>query len=111
MMAARLVASVGLAKARFMIFTASELNAAEAAAIGLVGAVVEHDRLDEHVEWALQQIRLTGPGARAALKREINSSLPSADMTLFGRVPSAEMMEGMASFVEKRPPVWRDPTE
>lgn len=107
MMAARLVATVGLARARFMIFTAAELSAAEAREAGLVGAVVEHEHLDERVGWALEQIRLTGPGARAALKHELNSRLQPADMTLFSRIPSAEMMEGMASFVEKRPPVWR----
>jgi enoyl-CoA hydratase len=107
MMAARLSATVGLARARYMIFTAAELTATEAQVAGLVGAVVAHDQLDDHVEWALEQIRLTGPGARAELKHELNSRLPAADMTLFSRIPSAEMMEGMASFVEKRAPVWR----
>jgi enoyl-CoA hydratase len=107
MMAARLVATVGLAKARYMIFTASELTAAQAESIGLVGAVVAHDDLDATVEWALQQVRLTGPGARALLKREINGRLPAHDMTMFARLPTEEMVEGMASFVEKRDPVWR----
>lgn len=107
MMSERLVATVGLAKARYMIFTASELTAAEAEAVGLVGAVVTHAELDERVEWALEQIRLTGPGARALLKREINSRLRTADLTLFSHTPSEEMTEGMNSFVEKRLPVWR----
>jgi enoyl-CoA hydratase/carnithine racemase len=107
MMSARLAATVGLAKARFMIFTAAELTAADAAAIGLVGDVVPHAELDDRVDWALRQIKLTGPSARALLKRELNGSLPSHDMTLFSRMPAEEMMEGMASFVEKRQPVWR----
>ncbi len=110
MMSARLVATVGLAKARFMIFTAAELSAAQAEAVGLVGQVVAHDELDERVEWALQQIRLTGPGARALLKRDINAALPAHDMTMFARLPTEEMMEGMNSFVEKRLPVWRSDT-
>jgi len=110
MMAGRLVAAIGLAKARNMIFTAAELTAAQAEAVGLVGTVVPHDELDSAVEWALQQIRLTGPSARALLKREINSHLPAHDMTMFSRMSSEEMLEGMASFVEKRPPVWRAPT-
>jgi enoyl-CoA hydratase/carnithine racemase len=110
MMAGRLVAAIGLAKARNMIFTAAELTAAQAEAVGLVGTVVPNDELDTAVEWALQQIRLTGPSARALLKREINSHLPAHDMTMFSRMASEEMLEGMASFVEKRPPVWRAPT-
>ena len=109
MMAGRLVAAIGLAKARNMIFTAAELTAAQAEAAGLVGTVVPHAELDAAVEWALQQICLTGPSARALLKREINSRLPAHDMTMFSRMASEEMLEGMASFVEKRPPVWRDP--
>jgi enoyl-CoA hydratase/carnithine racemase len=105
-MSARLIAAVGLARARFMIFTASEITAQQAFEFGLIGDVVAHDELDDRVEWALTQIRATGPGARAVLKRDINSALPSGDISLFSQVPSAEMMEGMASFVEKRPPRW-----
>lgn len=107
MMGERLVAAIGLAKARYMIFTASEFTAAQAEAMGLVGAVVPHAELDERVEWALQQIKLTGPGARALLKRTLNSLVSPADMTLFAQMPTEEMMEGMNSFVEKRSPVWR----
>ena len=106
-MSARLVASVGLARARYMIFTASELTAQEAFDAGLIGAVVPHDDLDERVSWAIERIKSTGPGARAALKREINSRFPAADMGLFSQVSSEEMREGMASFVDKRDPVWR----
>ncbi len=103
-LSARLVAAVGLARARFLIFTADEVVAQAALAMGLVGDVVAHARLDERVGWALEQIRRTGPGARAALKREINSRLPAGDPGLFSLVPSAEMTEGMASFIEKRTP-------
>ena len=107
MMGERLVATIGLAKARYMIFTASEFSAVQAEAMGLVGAVVPHAELDDRVEWALQQIKLTGPGARALLKRTINSLVSTADMTVFAQVPIEEMIEGMNSFVEKRSPVWR----
>ena len=40
------------------------------------------------------------------LKREINGRLPSADLGLFSQVSTDELLEGMASFVEKRAPVW-----
>jgi len=103
---ARLVAAVGLARARFMIFTADEIDAATASQAGLVGDVVAHDDLDARIAWVLDRIRATGPAARAALKRDINSRLPAGDPSLFSMVPSAEMGEGMAAFVEKRPVRW-----
>ncbi len=75
--------------------------------MGLVGVVVPHDELDAHVDAAIAQIALTGPAARAAVKRELNQRLPPVDVGLFYRaIRSAEMVEGMASFIEKRPPSW-----
>ncbi len=105
----RLVAAVGLARARYLIFTATPLDAATAAAIGLVGVVVPHDDLDAHTEWALEQIRLTGPHARAAMKRTINGRLPIGDPSVLGAVPTTEYAEGMAAFLERRPPNWPRP--
>jgi len=108
MLASRLTATVGLAMARYMIFTAAELSAPEALAAGLVARVVPHDELDATVDWALTQIGRTGPAARAVLKRSLNAQLPVTDMTLFAQIPSTEMFEGMNSFVEKRPARWHD---
>lgn len=102
----RLVDTVGLARARWMIFTAAEVDAPTAAAMGLVGEVVVHDRLDERVGWVLDQISRTGPTARAIMKREINRRLTAPDVSLFSQVEPGEMAEGMRSFVEKRPPNW-----
>jgi enoyl-CoA hydratase/carnithine racemase len=107
MMSARLAQAVGVAKAKFLFFTAAEIDAATADRIGLIGEVVPAAELDARVKWVLQQIALTGPASRAAVKRDINQRQPQADMGLFLRsMRTAEMMEGMRSFVEKRPPVW-----
>jgi enoyl-CoA hydratase/carnithine racemase len=106
-MADRLVAAVGLARARYLFFTAEQIDAAEAAAIGLVGKVVPHDDLDAEVERVLEVIGTTGPNARAAMKREINRRFPPHDMGLFNRhMLSPEMIEGMQAFIEKRPADW-----
>src|SRR5439155_20858376 len=106
-MASRLAAAVGIARARYLFFTAAELTAAEAEAMGLVGKVVPHDQLDAHVEWVLTQIARTGPAARASIKRDMNRRLPAADTALFrDSIQSAEMREGMAAFLEKREPRW-----
>jgi enoyl-CoA hydratase/carnithine racemase len=106
-MSARLVQAVGLARARYLFFTAAEITAAEALAMGVVGAVVPHAELDAHVAWVLERIALTGPRARATVKRELNSRLPPHDVGIMrAAIRSAEMREGMASFLEKRDPVW-----
>lgn len=106
-MSARLAEVVGLARARYLFFTAAEVTAAEAAAMGLVGAVVPHDELDGHIEWVLERIALTGPAARAAVKRDLNRRLPAHDVGLFRTtIGSPEMTEGMRAFLEKRPPLW-----
>ena len=109
-MSARLVDVVGLARARFLFFTAAEIDAAAAGAMGLVGEVVPHDELDARTEWILDQIRSTGPLARATIKRDLNAQLRPGDVSLF-MVPglSAEITEGMGAFVEKRAAVWPRP--
>ncbi|QXC61644.1 enoyl-CoA hydratase/isomerase family protein [Aquihabitans sp. G128] len=104
---ARLAAMVGVARARSLLFTAREVSAAEAGAMGLVGQVVAHDDLDAATEDALAAIARTGPAARAAVKRDLNARLPLADVGLFFHaIRSAEMVEGMTAFIEKREPDW-----
>jgi enoyl-CoA hydratase/carnithine racemase len=106
-MSARLAQHVGLARARWLLFTAAQIDATQAAAMGLVGQVVPHDELDATVEHALDQIRRTGPAARAVLKRDLNRVLAAHDFEAFrSAVMSPEMVEGMAAFVQKRDPVW-----
>jgi enoyl-CoA hydratase/carnithine racemase len=109
-MSARIVDVVGLARARFLFFTAAEIDAARAEAIGLVGEVVPHDELDARTAWILEQISSTGPIARATVKRDLNAQLRPGDVSLF-MVPglSAEIAEGMGAFVEKRAAVWPRP--
>jgi len=109
-MSARLVDVVGLSRARYLFFTAAEIDAVAAGAMGLVGEVVAHDELDARTEWILEQIRSTGPVARATIKRDLNAQLRPSDVALFV-VPglSAEMAEGMGAFVEKRAAVWPRP--
>ncbi len=106
-MSARIAEAIGIAKARYLFFTAAEISASEADQIGLIGKVVPHDELESQTEWVLEQISLTGPEARAAIKRDLNARLPMSDTGLFHRtMMSPEMVEGMRAFVEKRPVDW-----
>ncbi|MCA9502529.1 MAG: enoyl-CoA hydratase/isomerase family protein [Myxococcales bacterium] len=106
-MTARLPLSVGLAAARYLLFTAAELDAHEAASLGLVGKVVADAEFDSHVEWVLEQIRLTGPRARTLVKDDLNRRLPAYDARIFQReIMNPEMVEGFKAFLEKRRPEW-----
>lgn len=109
-MSARIADAVGIARARYLFFTAAEISATEAAEMGLIGKVVAPDDLADHTSWVLEQISLTGPEARAAIKRDLNSRLPLPDTGLFHRsMMTPEMVEGMRAFVEKRPVDWPRP--
>ena len=106
-MSARLVEAVGLARARYLFFTADEISADEAAVMGIVGKVVPHADLDAEVERVLEAIARTGPIARAAVKRDINRRLPVHDTDLMRRsIGTPEMVEGMRAFIEKRDVSW-----
>lgn len=106
-MSARLPYVVGLQNAKYLMFTAAELSAEEAREMGLVAKVLPHGELDAHVEWVLEQIRLSGPRARMLVKDDINRRLPPYEVNLLKReILSPEMLEGFRAFLEKRRPEW-----
>ena len=104
----RLPALVGMAKARYLLFSAREISAAEADAMGLVGAVVPARRARCRGRRGDRPDR--APPARPPGPRSSGTSTSvcrSSDVQLFFRaIRSPEMVEGMAAFVEKRPPDW-----
>src|SRR5215475_4617033 len=68
---ARLASRVGIARAKWLLFTAQAFSAAEALAMGLVSRVVPHHRLEAAVVETIGWLRQTGPRARTALKRDL----------------------------------------
>ena len=105
---ARLAARVGIARAKTLLFTAAEVSAADALAMGLVSRVVPHGELETAIAETIERVRQTGPRARTALKRDLNRHLPTIDFPMFTEsLASDEVREGFAAFVEKRPPRWR----
>ena len=104
---ARLASRVGIARAKALLFTAREVPADEAVAMGLISRVVRHEQLEAAVAETIEQVRQTGPRARTALKRDLNRQLPPIDFPMFlESLASDEVREGFAAFVEKRPPRW-----
>jgi enoyl-CoA hydratase len=104
---ARLASRVGIARAKYLLFTAQYFSAAEALAMGLVSRVVPHDQLEAAVDETVGWVRQTGPRARTLLKRDLNRQLPVIDMPMFAEsLAGEEVREGFAAFVGKRPPRW-----
>jgi len=104
---ARLASRVGMARAKDLLFTARPFTARDALEMGLVSRVVPHGDLGTAVAETVDGIRATAPGARAAVKRDLNRQLPAIDFPMFtASLASAEVREGFAAFVEKRPPKW-----
>lgn len=104
---ARLASRVGVARAKYLLFTAQPFTAHEALAMGLISRVVPHDTLDAAVNETIGWIRQTAPRARTLLKRDLNRTLPRIDMEMFAEsLAGEEVREGFTAFVEKRPPNW-----
>jgi enoyl-CoA hydratase/carnithine racemase len=104
---ARLAPRIGVARAKYLLYTAQYFSAQDALDMGLVSRVVPHDQLDAAVAETIAQVRLTGPAARRALKRDLNRSLPPLDTGMFqDSLDGEECREGFAAFVQKRPPRW-----
>ena len=104
---ARLAPRIGVARAKYLLYTAQYFSAQDALDMGLVSRVVPHDQLDAAVAETIEQVRLTGPSARRALKRDINRHLPPIDLGMFqDSLVSEECKEGFSAFVGKRRPNW-----
>ena len=104
---ARLAARVGIARAKTLLFTAQPVSAGEALAMGLVSRVVRDADLEAALAETIEHVRQTAPMARAALKHDLNRQLPTVDLAMFAAsLRSAEVREGFAAFVGKRPPDW-----
>ena len=111
----RLPRAVGKAKAMDLALTARMMGAEEAERAGLVSRVVPADKLmDEAIEAATVIASMSLPSvmmAKECVNRAFESSLNEG--LLFERrvfhslFATEDQKEGMAAFVEKRPPVFR----
>jgi 2-oxoglutaroyl-CoA hydrolase len=112
---ARLVAMVGIARAKEIALRSRRIKAREAAEWGIVGECVPDAELDGAVGVLAGELRSFSPLAQRALKRVLNDGQHvstgeaiAREGEAFERLSrSADFREGVASFVAKRKPVFR----
>lgn len=105
--AARIPQRIGTLRANHLIYGNDWIEAAEAERLGLVGRVVPHESLEVETDALLDRVRKTGPGARAAMKREMARALPTVDVAgYWASMGTVEQIEAFTAFLEKRPPNW-----
>ncbi|HVL73146.1 MAG TPA: crotonase/enoyl-CoA hydratase family protein [Beijerinckiaceae bacterium] len=110
----RLPRHVGRKRALAMILTGDPIPAREAAAIGLVNKVVPHDELLAEAHALARRIARHSPLAVAAclasVTRGINLPIDeglAVEAAQFGRmVPTRDIREGIAAFLERREPAF-----
>jgi methylglutaconyl-CoA hydratase len=96
-----------------LFLTGEVFDAARAAAIGLVNRAVSADALRAEVGRYVDALLLGAPGAVAATKQLLRSSVAD-ELSRLGALSAAsfagdEAREGMRAFAEKRPPSWAAP--
>jgi enoyl-CoA hydratase len=108
----RLAQLVGRERAAELLFTGAIVDAATAREIGLVSRVVAHDALLDEAQGLGRRIAANPPLAVQALKNGLRRAL-DPDWAALGSWVSSELArlfqtedhrEGVASFLEKRPP-------
>jgi enoyl-CoA hydratase len=108
----RLARAVGKAKAMDLCLTGRMMDAAEAERCGLVARVVAPDRLIDEAKDAARKIAAQGRLAALANKEALNAAFESPlaeglklERRLFYALfATRDQKEGMAAFIEKRPP-------
>jgi cyclohexa-1,5-dienecarbonyl-CoA hydratase len=115
--AAHLPAAIGLHKASEMVLLGEPIDAARAEKLGLVNKVVRPLDLDAEVDSYVDKLLSKSSVALALAKRAIRDAVGdqfekalarSEDVYLKELVKTEDMVEGVRSFIEKRPPSWKN---
>jgi methylglutaconyl-CoA hydratase len=111
------IRALGEQASRRYFTTAEQFDCATAWRLGLVSEAVSAEQLDATVQQIAATLCANGPQAVRACKQlvqdiagqELNEAMIEDTATRIARIrASAEGREGVASFLEKRSPAWRD---
>ena len=109
---ARMVALIGPARAKEMIYTARHVEAREALAWGLVNEVVPAEMVEARTRELAEAIAAAPPltlrASKEAVRRVVNRLLPDdrGHDIISMCYNSADFQEGVAAFLDKRTPRW-----
>ena len=109
----RLVATVGHAVAREIMFSARRYDAGEALAMGLVNRVLPDAELDAYVRKVALELAANAPMTIAASKAVINAlaeprgDFSAAEAAVARCMKSEDYVEGRRAFMEKRAPAFK----
>ncbi|HYY89460.1 MAG TPA: enoyl-CoA hydratase/isomerase family protein [Chloroflexota bacterium] len=108
----RLVALIGPARAKELLFTARLIGGEEGRALGVFNEIVEADRLESRTIELAEQIAANAPltirSAKMAIQRIIDKlRLEESDDLILMTYMSEDFREGVSAFLEKRKPNWK----
>lgn len=107
---ARLVASLGAARTKSLLFMADYMAADEAHAHGFVVAVVAPEALDAEVDALRTRLTSHAPitlqVTKEAIRRIVSRSVAEGGDLVQRAYASSDFREGVAAFLERRPPRW-----
>jgi enoyl-CoA hydratase len=109
---ALMVGLIGPARTKELLFTARLADADEGKAIGLFNEIVATDRIEAHTfelaDTLAQRAPLTLRAAKETVRRILERSRPEEfDDLILSCYMSEDFKEGVAAFLEKRPPNWK----
>ena len=108
---------VGRGAADDLCLSGRSISAEEALAMGLVDEVADGDPADAAIRWARTHLepksaiglRYAVRASRAALRARLAAELPAIErLYLDGLMTTADAIEGLTAFIERRRPAWRD---
>jgi enoyl-CoA hydratase/carnithine racemase len=106
---------VGRGAANDLLLSGRKVGAAEAAAMGLVNAVIEGDVLEHALSYARDIAANVSPRSSQVIKRQLNLAADQSYSEALGlaydevvaSLSCEDFQEGVASFVERRPPAFK----
>jgi cyclohexa-1,5-dienecarbonyl-CoA hydratase len=108
---------VGRRHAEDLCLTGRNVTSEEALAIGLVDELCDGDPAERALAYARQHLlprsasslRFAVRAARHGLRARLAAELPAVErLYLDELMASADAVEGLTAFLEKRPPAWKD---
>lgn len=115
--AAHLPAAIGFHKASEMVLLGEPIDAVQAERLGLVNKVVPRGDLDATVDTYVHKLLMKSSSVLALAKRALRDAVGDQFEKALGRseefylrdlVKTEDMVEGVQSFLDKRPPSWKN---